>query len=62
MRKEKTYEDKGKTKAMEHLFAMVLAMIMVANMALPTVVFASGVQDKTEETSGKITKRQQRNN
>ena len=31
-------------------------------MALPTVVFASGVQDKAEETSGKITKRQRRNN
>ena len=26
-------------------------------MALPTVVFASGVQDKTEATSGKVTKK-----
>ena len=53
---------KEKQKRWRTFFAMVLAMIMVANMALPTVVFASGVQDKAEETSGKITKRQRRNN
>lgn len=53
---------KEKQKRWRTFFAMVLAMIMVANMALPTVVFASGVQDKVEETSGKITKRQRRNN
>ena len=48
---------KEKQKRWSTFFAMVLAMIMVANMALPTVVFASGVQDKTEATSGKITKK-----
>ena len=48
---------KEKQKRGSTFFAMVLAMIMVANMALPTVVFASGVQDKTEATSGKITKK-----
>ena len=48
---------KEKQKRWRTFFAMVLAMIMVANMALPTVVFASGVQDKTEATSGKVTKK-----
>ena len=48
---------KEKQKRWSTFFAMVLAMIMVANMALPTVVFASGVQDKTEATSGKVTKK-----
>ena len=48
---------KEKQKRWSTFFAMVLAMIMVANMALPTVVFASGVEDKAEETSGKITKK-----
>ena len=48
---------KEKQKRWRTFFAMVLAMIMVANMALPTVVFASGVEDKAEETSGKITKK-----
>lgn len=48
---------KEKQKRWSTFFAMVLAMIMVANMALPTVVFASGSQDKTETTSGKVTKK-----
>ena len=48
---------KEKQKRWSTFFAMVLAMIMVANMALPTVVFASGVEDKAEETSGKTTKK-----
>lgn len=48
---------KEKQKRWRTFFAMVLAMIMVANMALPTVVFASGSQDKTETTSGKVTKK-----